>query len=101
MKKVYVVSYDFHQPDPTRYEGLFSALKGFAGWWHFLSGTWLVATELPASQIFERLRPHIDEKVNILILEAGRDFSGWLPKEAWEWIKANQSQSPVPSRNSA
>jgi hypothetical protein len=89
MKKVYAVSYDF--ADPDEHASFFETLASFPEWWHFLSGTWMVATDLSAPEIYNKLRPHLDEQVNILVMEAGRDVAGCLPKQAWPWIEAHQN----------
>jgi len=84
--KVFVVSYDLRQPDRD-YSGLFDELKKSPAWWHYLESTWLISTNETANQLYKRLRPHIDNNDLILVIEAGRDRQGWLPKKAWEWIQ--------------
>jgi hypothetical protein len=83
---VYVVSYDLRKPGKD-YIGLTEQLKNSPRWWHYLESTWLIATSESASQLYKRLKAHIDEGDRILIIEAGNDRQGWLPKKAWEWIK--------------
>jgi len=86
MKKVYIVTYAFKGP-ATKYQGLYDAIKSFGTWWHYIDNTWLVLTEGNASQIWESLKPHVDDDVNLLVVEMGKDSQGWLPKKAWEWIR--------------
>lgn len=83
--KVYVVSYDLKKPDKD-YSGLIEKIKKSSQWWHYLKSTWLIYTDETAEELFRRLRPHIDSDDYILIIEAGRDRQGWLPKDAWKWI---------------
>ncbi len=83
---VYVVSYDLRKPGQD-YKGLFDELQASATWWHFLESTWLIATSEGASELYDRLRMHLDQGDSILIIQAGTDMQGWLPKEAWEWIE--------------
>ena len=92
MKKLYTVSYDFKNAGPDQYGGFFHALTEFGPWWHFLSGTWLIATDLTASEIFARLRPTLDRNASVLVAELGQDYNGWLPKPAWEWLAAQREQ---------
>jgi hypothetical protein len=68
------------------------ALQGFGNWWHYLSGTWLIATDRTADEIFARLEPFIDDQLYILIAELGTDFSGWLPRDAWDWIRDRRTE---------
>lgn len=87
MTKLYVVTYDFAEPDSDRYAAFSDALAASFDWWHWLKDTWLVATDLTAAEVFGKLRPLLDDRVNILVLEAGRDVAGYLPKKAWPWIE--------------
>jgi hypothetical protein len=82
--KVYSINYDLKKPGMD-YQDLYDAIKQY-NWWHYLESTWLVHTNDSASDIFKRLKPHIDDNDSILIIEAGKDKAGWLPEEAWDWI---------------
>jgi hypothetical protein len=83
--RVYVVSYELGKN--KSHIGLFEQLKASSRWWHYIDSTWLIATEENAEQLYNRLRPHLDkEEDSILVIEAGADREGWLPKKAWEWI---------------
>lgn len=91
MTKVFFVTYDLMGNDTDRYVSFFEALTKFSGWWHYLNETWLIATDLTAAQLYHRLSEHLDERVHILVMETGREFAGWLPKTAWEWIRKYQT----------
>lgn len=81
----YLISYDLRNPKKD-YSGLLSELKNSPGWCHHLDSTWLIATSDTAYQIYHRLAVYIDDTDSILIIKVTRDWSGWLPKEAWEWL---------------
>ena len=85
---VYVVSYDLRKPGQD-YKGLFDELQASPGWWHYLESTWLIATSESANELYDRLRKHLDRDDSILVIQAGGDRQGWLPKKAWEWIDQN------------
>jgi len=85
---VYVVSYDLRKPGQD-YKNLFDELQASPGWWHFLDSTWLIATSESANELYNRLRTHLDRDDSILVIQAGADRQGWLPKKAWEWIDQN------------
>lgn len=86
--KVYIISYRLQSKKD--YTGLYEQLEALPDWWHYLESTWLVATEQNANQLYNLMRPHLDqEKDDILIIQAGTDMQGWLPKDAWEWIHRN------------
>ena len=82
---VYVVSYDLRKRGKN-YIGLTEQLQNSPLWWHYLESTWLIATSESPSELYNRLAAHLDSDDSILIIEAGKDIGGWLPKEAWEWI---------------
>jgi len=83
---VYLVSYDLNRPKQD-YQKLYDRLKSHAAWWHYLDSTWLVSTSKSASELFERIQPAIDDNDSVLVIDVGRDYAGWLPKKAWDWIK--------------
>ena len=67
---VYVVSYDLRKPGKD-YIGLTEQLQASPGWWHYLASTWLISTSESATQLYNRLVPHLDKDDSILIIEAG------------------------------
>jgi len=83
---LYVVSYDLKKPGKD-YIGLAEQLKHSPKWWHYLESTWLIFTEESASQLYNRLAAHLDSGDFILIIEVGNQIWGYLPKDAWKWIK--------------
>ena len=88
MKKGYAINYDLSAPNRD-YSGLYEAIKSYPGWWHYLESTWLVVSDNTPSQIWERLKPHVDDNDSLLIIEVRDNVSGWLQKKAWEWIHSN------------
>ena len=85
---VYCVSYDLKGPNPD-YEPLIEALQSEGKWWHFLESTWLVSTDETSSELYKRLLPALTRKDCILIIEVPNNAQGWLPREAWDWIRNN------------
>jgi len=85
---VYVVSYDLRKPGRD-YKGLSEVLQSSPSWWHYLESTWLIVTSESAGELYNRLVSHLDEGDSILVIQAGSDRQGWLPKDAWTWIQQN------------
>jgi hypothetical protein len=83
---IYAVNYDLRAPGRD-YGGLYRAIKGCGDWWHYLGSTWLVDSPLTADAIWEMLAPHIDKNDYVLVIGVSRDHQGWLPEEAWKWIR--------------
>lgn len=86
MSKVYVVSYDLNKSGQD-YEGLYGELKKSRAYWHYLDSTWLIYTSESAKDLYDRIGEHIDKNDSALVIEVSRNYQGWLPKKAWEWIR--------------
>jgi hypothetical protein len=89
---IYAINYDLKQPGQD-YSGLYEAIKSCGAWWHYLGSTWLVDTGLDAAAIWNRLYSHTDRNDSVLVIGVTRDYSGWLPKDAWEWIKSRRASA--------
>lgn len=85
MYKVYCVGYDLNKAGKD-YDGLIKELKKSSSWWHYLDSTWLIYTQETPEQIWARISSHFDKNDYALIIRVARDYQGWLPKEAWDWI---------------
>jgi hypothetical protein len=86
--KVYLVTYDY-KGSADKYTGLFSKLKKFKGWWHYLKNSWLIKTAKSADEIMKYIEDELDDDINLLIVEVGKDYQGWLSEKAWKWIHRN------------
>jgi hypothetical protein len=84
---IYVVSYSLR---PKRnVTGLITALQTqFQAWFHYLDETWLIQTDETPDEVYERLRHHINRDDRLLIVKADPLYQGWLPKDAWDWMRA-------------
>lgn len=85
---ILLVTYDLKQPAAS-YSYLFAVLKGKDGWAHYMSSTWLVATDESPNELFDQLQPLIFDGDRVLITKLAGPYHGWLPKKAWQWIKRN------------
>ncbi len=84
---IYAVNYDLRAPGRD-YAGLYEAIKRCGAWWHYLGSTWLIDTGLSAQGVWENLAPHIDGKDYVLVIGVTPERQGWLPEDAWKWIRA-------------
>lgn len=92
---ILIVSYDLKE---TRdYTPFYETLKklGTSSWWHYLSSTWLLSTIRTPNEVAAALKPYMGAQDFLLVGEFGASYNGWLPTEAWDWIKA-QSQPSLP-----
>ena len=88
---IYAINYDLKRPGQN-YEALHEAIKNCGAWWHYLGSTWLVDTSMNAKGIWNRLAPHVDKNDYVLVIGITRDYEGWLPKEAWEWLNSRATK---------
>lgn len=69
------------------YAPFYDAIKTNAGaWWHYMDSTFIVDTYHSASGFAKFLYPHMDSKDRLLIVKLAKDYEGWLPQEAWDWL---------------
>ncbi|HEX7890744.1 MAG TPA: hypothetical protein VF522_15395 [Ramlibacter sp.] len=83
--KAYLITYDLKVPGRD-YATLYTAIKSYGNWWHFLESNWIIVTNETSTQVWNRLAGTIDRSDFLLIIEVRRDSYGWLPPEAWKWI---------------
>ena len=90
---ILVVTYDLGGKDKD-YNPLFEAIKSNSNsWWHYITDTWLVQTPKTASEYSKLLLPHIDEEADVLfVAEITKNNQGWLPREAWKWIREKEKK---------
>ncbi len=86
MSTVYLVSYDLHSKGQN-YADLIAELKNSYEWAKALESTWLIHTDESATTLYDRLRKHIDDNDRILVIEVTANYTGWLPKDIWEWMR--------------
>jgi len=84
---VILVSYDLHKPVKD-YEKLHVAIKNLGNWWHYLESVWLIETNSSASDIGKHLIQFIDKDDRLTAIRVSKDYDGWLPTEAWNWLNA-------------
>lgn len=83
---IYLFTYDLHPNFPRNVEPLKAELKRSIAWCHYLERTWLIGTHETAQPLHGRLAPYLTQLDYWLIVQITYDYSGWLPKEAWDWI---------------
>ena len=80
------------------YSLFYSALQQEGDWWHYLTNTWLLYTGRTPEDVATALRPHMALGDLLLVVEIRDNFHGYLPKDAWDWIRArlDREASGVP-----
>lgn len=92
MTKLYLITYDLKKPGQN-YSELYEAIKSLGDWQHPLESSWLVRVndKIRAQDIYNRLRPKIDDNDRIFITEipSENNRQGWLSKTFWTWLNNN------------
>lgn len=84
---VYSISYDLRQPNRD-YTSLYEEIKKIGDYFHPLESNWFVRTNWDAQDIYDKLRPYIDDNDLILIIRVDQsDKQGWMVKNFWEWLR--------------
>ncbi len=86
---ILLVTYDLKQPVGS-YSELFHILKGEYSWWHYMSSTWMIATDKSAKDFSSELIAHVFTGDRLFVTELTGEYSGWLPRKAWDWIKRHK-----------
>ena len=88
---IYLITYELRSN--RSYEPFYTTIKSYSKWWHYLDRTWLVKSVDSSEQIYEKLKPTLDNADSVFVVEinpqAGHYF-GRLNAGAWEWIKKNR-----------
>ncbi|MBI4095179.1 MAG: hypothetical protein HY435_03235 [Candidatus Liptonbacteria bacterium] len=82
---IQLITYDLNAPGKD-YTSLYEAIKNLGAWWHYLDSTWLVDTQMTTSQVSNQLKPKMDQNDHFLVIRVTKDYQGWLPQEAWNWM---------------
>lgn len=87
-QKIYSISYDLRQPGRD-YTELYDAIKGCdASFQHPLESNWYIRSTQTANEIYKILRPYIDEKDLLFVVEIKpNNRQGWMLRTFWDWIK--------------
>ena len=85
-----LVGYDLNKPDQD-YKDLIEYLKSLGTWWHHLDSTWLVVTNLTASEMRDKLKTLVGPSDEVLVMNVTDD--DWatygFEKKANEWLQQN------------
>jgi hypothetical protein len=66
-----------------------TSAKGVTSWWHYMDTTYIlrVTSDVDAASITDFIRSIAPKKKFFVCALNLSDRNGWLPHEAWDWIK--------------
>jgi hypothetical protein len=87
--KSYIVTYDLVKRKD--YPELFKALGAYGTTWHCLGSVWIIKTDQTSAQIFNALRPHIDndDKLIVILLQREANWTTSFPQNCQDWLQQN------------
>ncbi len=90
----YMIGYDINK-EGAAYQAVNKALSDaikslFGTWWHNLDSTWLVVSEMKATEIRDALGRHIDSNDELLVAELS-GTAAWkgFNQKASDWLKTH------------
>jgi hypothetical protein len=84
---ILIITYDLKNPGHN-YVPLFEAIKSQGAWCHYLTATWLLATDNTPEQVYNAICSKIMKSDRLLVATLSNGYEGWLPKDAWDWLRA-------------
>jgi len=86
----YHVSYDLEEADGGDYDKLFEEIKIISnGYSKILLSSWVIYSESTGTQIRDRLKNIVNNKISIFVSKIDLDSSWYLPKEKNEFLTRN------------
>lgn len=93
--KFYIVTIDkeglLSSFDSKKFHQQLTTAKGITAWWHYLESTYILKVNyrITAKNISEYIRTIAPKKKFFTSELRLGNHDGWLPQEAWDWIKDN------------
>ena len=94
---IFTITYDISD-SKLDHSGFFNAIKSLGPWMRYIETSWLLSTSRfdNAEGILDFIRPHMDEAEDyILVAELTTNYNGWLPDDAWKWIRDQRTGVPT------
>lgn len=88
MNKIYLMVFDRNLL--YNYQILHDAIKKdpyIKDWWHYMQSSYVLISPLSANALAERLMINFNNHRFLLIEINSKNYQGWLPQDAWTWIK--------------
>ncbi|MFA6459449.1 MAG: hypothetical protein WCV79_03605 [Candidatus Paceibacterota bacterium] len=86
---ILLISYNLNNTGKD-YSSFYNTIKSADSWWHYIKSIWMIKTTLGVDEWNERLHAQMAPGDHLLIVDVtNQNRNGWLPKDAWKWIKDN------------
>lgn len=85
---VYMITYDLNSPG-QKYDDVINAIKEASTgvWCTYWKSSYLIKSNYQtAKEVFEKIKPHLDENDSVLVIEVKNNKQGWLTNKQWNYI---------------
>lgn len=82
----YIVTYDLNKE--AKRPNLLGKIKEWP-WARLSESSYAISTTATASDVFNQLRPFIDDNDNLFVIPLKSPYMGWGQKEVHEWLAQN------------
>lgn len=84
---VYMITYDLNNPG-QKYDDVINAIKeASTAWCSYWKSSYLIKSNYQtAKEVFEKIKPHLDENDSVLVIEVKNNKQGWLTNKQWNYI---------------
>ena len=90
MSKPFMLTYDLNSPCHryTEIKEIIESELSSGEWCHFWDSTYLLRSNLSASEMMDKLKAKADSGDKFFITEIVKnEYSGWLTEDQWKYIK--------------
>lgn len=89
---IYLVTYDLVKSSERDYTPVYEAIKAIGPWWHYLESTWIVQSYNNVNHVVDTIHNVMRQGDRLLVVQIdNQQRNGWLPKDAWDWIRTHES----------
>ena len=88
---LYILTFDPHKTDAPSLHKAISNNTLITSWWHYLGSTYIIKSDSSVGTITDDILKNWPNQRFFMakIDTTPGNRNGWLPKEAWEWIRNN------------
>lgn len=87
---IFLITYKQKVPGKD-YSSFFNAIKTADSWSHYLDSAWMIKTDETIDSWNEKLYKELVAGDYLFIVEVDPNKrNGYLPKDAWDWIKKHE-----------
>lgn len=85
---VLLVTYDLDEPGKD-YKDVIKTIKSHDGWARLSESCYAIATSKSPQQVFNQLKPYLDDNDNLYVVTLTKPFAGYGPKDVNDWLENN------------